>query len=162
MGAAECGPPSHALAGASQTWGRGLRWRGAQWMTAFLLPGKGPLKDYYSRLICQKRFQHIQVCTPWLEAEDYPLLLGKSVWWEACRRREGFTVSSGPPGGSVVKNLPANVGDRGLIPDLGRSPREGNGRTPTPVFLPGKCMDIPRGAWWAAVHAVTKETRLSN
>lgn len=32
-------------------------------------PGKGPLKDYYSRLICQKCFRHIQVCTPWLEAE---------------------------------------------------------------------------------------------
>uniref|UniRef100_A0A2I3T7S9 Chitobiosyldiphosphodolichol beta-mannosyltransferase n=1 Tax=Pan troglodytes TaxID=9598 RepID=A0A2I3T7S9_PANTR len=26
-------------------------------------------------LVC-KHFQHIQVCTPWLEAEDYPLLLG--------------------------------------------------------------------------------------
>nr|MDK8076123.1 hypothetical protein [Aerococcus urinae] len=25
------------------------------------------------------------------------------------------------PGGSVVKNLPANAGDTGLIPDLGRS-----------------------------------------
>ena len=29
------------------------------------------------------------------------------------------------PGGSVVKNLPANSGDVGLIPVLGRSPREG-------------------------------------
>ena len=27
----------------------------------------------------------------------------------------------GFPGGSVVKNPPANVGDGGLIPDLGRS-----------------------------------------
>lgn len=60
-------------------------------MTAFPLPGKGPLKDYYSRLICQKCFRHIQVCTPWLEAEDYPLLLGESVWREASGRREGFT-----------------------------------------------------------------------
>ncbi|XP_059887679.1 chitobiosyldiphosphodolichol beta-mannosyltransferase isoform X2 [Delphinus delphis] len=41
-----------------------------------VITGKGPLKEYYSRLICQKHFQHIQVCTPWLEAEDYPLLLG--------------------------------------------------------------------------------------
>ena len=30
------------------------------------------------------------------------------------------------PGGSV-KNLPANSGDSGLIPGLGRSPGEGNG-----------------------------------
>ena len=33
---------------------------------------------------------------------------------------EGF------PGGSVVKNLPANAGDTGLISGLGRSPGEGN------------------------------------
>ena len=30
-------------------------------------------------------------------------------------------TSEGFPGGSVVKNPPANVGDRGLIPGLGRS-----------------------------------------
>ena len=33
----------------------------------------------------------------------------------------------GFPGGSVVKNLPVNAGDMGLIPGLGRSPEEGNG-----------------------------------
>ena len=32
----------------------------------------------------------------------------------------------GYPGGSVVKNLPANARDTGVIPDPGRSPREGN------------------------------------
>ena len=31
--------------------------------------------------------------------------------------------------GSVVKNLPANSGDAGLMPGLGRSPGEGNGNT---------------------------------
>ena len=31
------------------------------------------------------------------------------------------------PGGSMVKNLPANAGDTGLIPGLGRFPRGGNG-----------------------------------
>ena len=40
------------------------------------------------------------------------------------------------PGGSVVKNLPANAGDTGSIPGSGRSP--GEGRQSTPVFLPGK------------------------
>ena len=29
--------------------------------------------------------------------------------------------------GSLVKNPPANAGDMGLIPGLGRSPGEGNG-----------------------------------
>ena len=36
----------------------------------------------------------------------------------------------GFPGGAVVKNLPANARDArdtGLIPELGRSPGEGNG-----------------------------------
>ena len=31
------------------------------------------------------------------------------------------------PGGSGVKNPPANAGDMGLIPGLGRSPGGGNG-----------------------------------
>ena len=35
----------------------------------------------------------------------------------------------------VVKASAYNVGDPGLIPGLGRSPGEGNGK-PTPVFLP--------------------------
>ena len=33
----------------------------------------------------------------------------------------------GFPGGSVVKNPPANAGDVGLIPGSGRSPGAGNG-----------------------------------
>ena len=39
-------------------------------------------------------------------------------------------------GDSVAKNLPANAGDLGSIPGLGRSPEEE--MAPTPVFLPGK------------------------
>ena len=35
----------------------------------------------------------------------------------------------GFPGGSVVKNLPADAGAKGLIPGLGRSPGEGNGNS---------------------------------
>ena len=36
-------------------------------------------------------------------------------------------MNAGFSSGSAVKKLPANVGDAGLIPGLGRSPREGNG-----------------------------------
>ena len=36
-------------------------------------------------------------------------------------------MEEGVSGGSVVKNPPANAGDTGLIPGLGRSPGEGNG-----------------------------------
>ena len=43
-------------------------------------------------------------------------------WWEM-----KLMVDKGFPDGSVVKNLPANVRDMGLIPGSGRSPGEGNG-----------------------------------
>ena len=36
-------------------------------------------------------------------------------------------MTMGFPGGSVVKNPPANAGDMGLIPGPGRSPGEENG-----------------------------------
>ena len=39
----------------------------------------------------------------------------RCVLWCVRRRKEGF------PGGSVVKNLPANAGDMGSFPGLGRS-----------------------------------------
>ncbi|EMP26838.1 Chitobiosyldiphosphodolichol beta-mannosyltransferase [Chelonia mydas] len=42
------------------------------------LEGKGPLKKHYNRLIDKMHFKHIQICTPWLEAEDYPVLLGSA------------------------------------------------------------------------------------
>ena len=41
------------------------------------------------------------------------------------------------PGGSVVKNLPANAGDEGLISGSGRFPWKRKWH-PAPVFLPGK------------------------
>ena len=60
----------------------------------------------------------------------------------------------GFPGGSVVKNPPANAGDLGLIPGSGRSPGEGNGN-PFQYSCLGNPMD--RGAWRAMVHGVSKE-----
>ena len=58
-------------------------------------------------------------------------------------------------GGSVVKNLPANVGVAGSIPGLGRSPGEGNGNPLQYSYL-GNPMD--RGVWWATVHGAAKES----
>ena len=57
--------------------------------------------------------------------------------------------------GSVVKNMPANAGDVGLIPALGRPLGEGNGNP-----LQYSCLEnsMVRGAWRATVHAVTKES----
>ena len=64
----------------------------------------------------------------------------------------------GFPGDSVVKNPPANAGDMGSIPGLGRSPREGNGN-PLQYSCLGNPMD--RGARWATVHGVTKESDMT-
>ena len=62
-------------------------------------------------------------------------------------------IHRGFPGGSVVKNPPANAGDVGLIPALRRSPGEGNGNP-----LQYSCLENPgdSGAWQAIVHGVTK------
>ena len=38
-----------------------------------------------------------------------------------------FNWGLGFPGGRVVKNLPANAGDTGSVPGLGRLPEGGNG-----------------------------------
>ena len=48
------------------------------------------------------------------------------------------------PGGSVVKNSPANAGDMGLISGSGRSPGEGNSN-PLQYSCLGNLMD--GGAW---------------
>ena len=60
----------------------------------------------------------------------------------------------GFPGSSVGKNPPANVGDVGLNPGFGKSPREGNGNS-LQYSCSGNAMD--RGDWQAIVHGVAKE-----
>ena len=69
-------------------------------------------------------------------------------------KRKGFL------GDSVIKDLPVNAADMGLIPGLGRSPGGGND---SPLQYPclGNPMDI--GAGWATVHVVWKsQTQLSS
>ena len=68
------------------------------------------------------------------------------------------------PGGSVVKNLPANAGasgDTGSVPGLGRSPGGGNGKS-LQYFLPGKfhgqrslavyIHGVAKGQTWLSTH----------
>ena len=59
----------------------------------------------------------------------------------------------GFPAGSDGKESACNAGDPGLIPELGRSPGEGNDKP-----LQYSCLRNPmdRGAWRATVHGVTK------
>ena len=77
----------------------------------------------------------------WLYAQEWDCWV---VWW--------FCF----PGCSVVKNLPASVGDTGevgSIPGLRNSPEEGNGNS-----LQYSCLEnlMDRGAWRATVHGITK------
>ena len=58
------------------------------------------------------------------------------------------------PGGSMVKNPPANARHTGSIPESGRSPGEGNGNPLQYSYL-GNPMD--REAWRPTVQGVTKE-----
>ena len=59
------------------------------------------------------------------------------------------------PGGSLVKNPPANAGELGVISGLGISPGGGNGN-PFQYSRLGNPMN--RGAWQAIVHGVQKES----
>ena len=58
----------------------------------------------------------------------------------------------------TAKNLPCSAGDLGLIPGLGGSPGKGNGN-PLQYSCLGNPMD--RGAWWATIHGVTKESDMT-
>ena len=69
-------------------------------------------------------------------------------------------LTMGFPDGSDSKEPAFNAGDSGSIPELDRSPGEGNGYS-----LQYSCLEnsMDRGAWWATVHGVTKsQTGLSN
>ena len=76
------------------------------------------------------------------KSAKYLLIISLYVWDNA-----GF------PGGSAVKNPPANAGDPGSTPGSGKFPREGNGKP-----LQYSCLGNPidRGAQWAIVHGVTR------
>ena len=53
-------------------------------------------------------------------------------------------MQEGFPTGSVIKNPPANAGDAGLVPGLGRSPGKGNGNPPQYSCLENS---MDRGGW---------------
>ena len=61
----------------------------------------------------------------------------------------------------MIKNPPANAGnirEAGSTLGLGRSPGVGNG---TPLHY--SCLESPvgRGAWWATVHGLTRESDMT-
>ena len=54
-----------------------------------------------------------------------------------------------------MQETACNAGGAGSIPRSGKSPEEGNGNP-----LQHSCLGNPmdRGAWWATVHGITKES----
>ena len=71
--------------------------------------------------------------------------------WAHSLNYVGLYLYKGFPGGSVVKNPPANAGDAGSIPGLGRYPGGGVGN-PLQYF----CLENPmvRVAWRAQFHGL--------
>ena len=69
------------------------------------------------------------------------------------KRHSCTKETAGFPGGSAVKNPPANAGDLGSIPGLDISPGKGNG-----TRIQYSCLRNPmdREAWQAIVHGVAK------
>ena len=89
--------------------------------------------------------------------------LDKNSWEEqehlqANKKGEKKAGDKGFPGGSGGKHSACNVGDLGSIPGLRRSPAGGNGNP-----LQYSCLGNPmtRGAGWATVHGVTKESDMT-
>ena len=66
-----------------------------------------------------------------------------------------MNISEGFPSGLDGKKSACSAGDPDLIHGSGRHPGEGNGN-----LLQHSCLENPmdRGAWWATVHGVTKES----
>ena len=80
------------------------------------------------------------------------VLLG---WW-----RSSYFLGAGDQVSQVmlvVKNLPANAGDAGSIPGLGRYPGVGNGN---PLQYSCLANSMDREAWRATVHGVAKSWTL--
>ena len=64
----------------------------------------------------------------------------------------------GFPSGSEGKESACNAGDLGSIPGLGRYP---GGRHGNPLLY--SCLEnsMVKGAWWATVHGVVKESDMA-
>jgi len=83
----------------------------------------------------------------WATGEPQDIVSRPQIW----------QVLWGFPGGSMVKNPPANAGDTGLIPGSKISPGKGNGNSLQYSRLRNS---MDRGAWWSQIvgyDLVTKQ-----
>ena len=68
-------------------------------------------------------------------------------WW-------GWTLAQASLVAQTVHNPPANAGDQGSTPDLGRSPGEENGNP-----LQGSCLENPTGRGAGGLQCVGSQSR---
>ena len=104
--------------------------------------------------------------TPWTVAYQAPQSVEfsrKEYWSGLPFPSPGDLPNPGIKSGSPALQadaLPSEPpGDPGSIPGSGRSPGGGNGNPLQYSYLENS---MGRGAWWATVHGVTKETQLSD
>ena len=123
--------------------------------TMFYYPQKVPNKPEHEGRYCQywaSLVAQLQCRRHWFNS-----WVGKILWK---RVRLPTPVFLGFPGGSISKESACNAGDLGLIPGLGRSPREGHGNP-----LQYSCLENPHGQRSLAgySHGVAESrTQLSN
>ena len=93
---------------------------------------------------------HINYCFSNRKTSRFCVTLFSSKMHSNCRN---LLLKMDFPGGSVVKNLPANARDASSIPGSGRSPGGGHGNP-----RQYSCLENPtdRGAWWSTVHGATR------
>lgn len=58
-----------------------------------VITGKGPLKYHYQQMILKLKWNKVSIITPWLEHNDYPIVLGK-IEIETGREHTRLTFSS--------------------------------------------------------------------
>ncbi|KAJ8790596.1 hypothetical protein J1605_004569 [Eschrichtius robustus] len=76
---------------------------------------------------------------------------------EKVRRKFSIRVGEGSPGGAVVENLPANAGDTGSSPGLGRSHMPRSGWAHEPQLL---SLHYQKSHLWASLVAQWLRIRL--
>ena len=87
------------------------------------------------------------ICSPSLRKEEW--LTSKNAGWIS-----GFKSASwrGSPGDSVVKNQPANAGDTGSIPSLGRSHMPWSNQACVPQLRSPRVLETVHCNWRVAPH----------
>ena len=125
-------------------------WIRGSWLKTYLHTTLEPCPQLSGRCIS---VLHI----PWERLPSAEMLCTWEATHRPCSPRSCTGLMEyGFPGGTVVKNSPANAGDvrdAGLIPGLGRCPGEKDGNP-----LQDSCLEIPMDwrARWATVHGIAE------